>query len=660
MKYFKISIVVLLLLIFSSILSGAEKQKDIRYKVSISNFNAKKIPTSINYFKSSLPRSIRTVLRKNHEVIYSSKNINLEKLKDNNFDLQIKGWLIKRKNDFIVEFFVINVKTNSLLILADITGDADRRIFDLVDTMVKNLNRILKKPISELQKNPEIISIDRKGKISLKKLAGADLDNRNLIGVNLSKLNMSGASFKNANLSKSKFINADLTNANFSGANLSGADLSGAKLKGAIFTKANLTDTTIKKTDLSNINFSGVNLEKANLTDSDLSFTSFNKAELSRTNLNNTVLYKTNFTGAKGLGNVGDINIGLQGMFGAYGWFTVEGRIYKNFFVGMKIGYAQDTENSELKNLPIFITATYYLFDYSTFSKPVFRPYISIGMGYRIGLSEESSDGFISALYIGAELFLATRLSIYADGGAFYNGSTFYPTVGAGLRIHLPNIASTQKLIVSNTRKVSEKVKQKTKKSKTEDFKFLAVKVGIGMSYLLQSTEEEISDNMKFGFKLISYSIGARFFYLWKNSYGIIADIEYLDIGGAQRNDETNGTHGVTHIHYVSFNVLFGLKFFENFYFGIGVYLGIPVGAQVKYTEPYESEADIYEMYKRLDFGGMFTITYMFHFKGFSLFFGMDFKMSILSVYRELDTMLVPEDYAVRNIAILINIGFGM
>lgn len=656
MKFAKIAFFLLLL---CTNFFGAEKQSikttGKKYKIFLSDFRGRKIPQKFSFFTSSLPRSIRTVLKNNHKVKYSKKSLSRKKLANKGYELVIKGWLIKKGNDFVVEFFIIHIKTNSILILADITGDADRRIFDLVDLMCNNITKILNKQIDKLKADPEIISIDREGKISVKKLANSDLSERNLSNINLSNLNISSADLKNSNLRNSELRNSDLSKTDFTGADLRNADLSGANLKGAVFKNTKLKGANLSNTDLSGMNFKGYDLRNVNFTDTTLSNTDFTKADLTAAKFNNAIIYKTNFNNAK-LDNLGDFNIGLQGFFGAFGWFTAEGRIYKNFFVGIKAGYSAEMQG-ENKNLSVLITSTFYLLDYSVFNKPLFRPYIGFGSGYRFSLNHNGAHSFISAVYAGVEFFPAHRLSLYFDAGGFYNGDTFYPSIGAGVRIHLPNIKSEDygKVTILRTEKAKKMQSKEQTKSK-QFFKLLAIKFSAGISMLYQSADNEIPEDLKMGMKF-SYGLGARFFFLRDNFYGFIADIEYLDLGGRQNSDSITG---ITHIHYFSINALFALKPFNNFFVGLGFYFAIPVGAQVNYSKPSETNADVYEMYKNPDFGGIFSVSYIFDLNEFYFFAGMDFRISIVNVYRELDTIVAPYNYAVRNLAVLINVGVGL
>ncbi len=620
-----LSLLLILLFIVTSTVYGASNKNKIKtkkYKIFISDFKPQNIAKKHLYFAKSIPRSIRVVLKRKHELVYKQKNPGAEQLKEKGFDLIIKGWLIQKKGNFAVEFFVINLQTNSLIILADASGYADRRIFDLIDTIGNNIINILKQPMGKLRSDPKIVSISKKGNISKKQLKGANLSGRNMRGI--------------------RIANTDISEAKFKKANLEGASLRNSNLKKTDFTEANLKD--------------------ADLQYSDLSFVKFINTDLRGTDFENAIIYKTNFTGAK-MDYIGDVNIGFMGLNGAYGWFLAEGRIYKNFFLGARAGYSADETNSgeKLQVIPVYLTAKYYFIDKSIFSNPFLRSYIGIGLGYKFPIKGDIK-GFNSVVFAGVEIFIANTFSFFAELSAVYNQVRIKPTGGAGFKFYLPSISTPsadEKRVISTVTKIErEQIQQegqKTQKIENSSFSFIGIKFGAGMSSLLQKADTEIPEALKMGPKL-SYSFGARWFLFPDRKIGVIADIEYVNLGGKQSSDTIEGT---THLSYVSFNALFGLMFSE-IYFGLGIYAGIPVGAIAAYEKPDENEIDVYEMYKRVDFGGIFTAGYMFTFRKFKMFVGIDFKMSILTAYRELETVATPENYSVRNWSVTATMGFGI
>ncbi len=592
-----------------------------KYRIFIPSFSIHKSAGKHVFFGVSIPKSLRAVLRKKHKVTYKKEYPGEDKLLEQGFELVVRGWLMVKNGLFVVEFFVINLRTKSVIVLADATGYADRRIFNLIDTIALNISTILKQPMGKLRNNPRIVSITKRGKLTKKQLKGSDLSSRNLRNI--------------------RFTHMDVSKVNF--------------------TKTNLQNSSLKDSNLRRTNFTRANLKGANLTYSDLSFAKFILADLRGVRFDNAVIYKADFTGAK-MDFIGDVNIGFLGLNGAFGWFAAQGRLYKNIHIGARIGYSYDSDN-EYHDLPVILTFTFNFFDKSTFSNPSIRPYIGIGLGYSFALTKDGENRFISTVFAGAEFFMASSVSLLVETGVVYNQVKLKPTVGAGLNFYLPSPKTNdpnKKLIISTvTRIVKDKKGETNAKNRKEAvkqdslFTFFGVKMSVGVSSMLQTADTDISDNLSMGLK-ISYTFGARWFY-FKKTIGFILDLEYVNVGGSQNTDAIQGT---THVSFVSVNAMFGLKF-SRFYLGLGVYGGIPVGAEVIYTKP-ENEVDVYEMYKRVDFGGIFSTGYFFVFDRFKMFVGVDFRMSILNAYRELGTVSAPENYTIRHWTVLATFGFGM
>lgn len=600
-----------------------------KYKIFLEKFSTHKSAKNFSFLSIGIPRSIRNVLGRQHTIVFNEKKISTAKLLKNKFELIIKGWLKKKGNDFIIEFFVIDIKTNSILILADATGETDRRLYDLIDRMCGNIIRILKKSKGRLIAKPEIISIDREGNISVKVLKGSDLSSRNLQNLNLSNLNISEANLSNSNLQNSQLRNSNLNRTDLSGANLNNSDLSNSNLRGA-----NLSSSQVRGTNFRNAQF-----------------------------------YNTNISNAK-IDNVGDFNIGIIGFNGAYAWFTAQGKIHKNFFIGTRIGFTsgENDAGQRVYNLPVIITATYFFLNKSYYSDPLFRPYLGIGLGYRFALNSASEKSFISTVYAGTEIFVSKRFCFFGEVGAFYNQTTIYPTAGLGFKIYLPNVrrknttgenvyitnvASNTNSSTANSQSSGNNVQSGTQAGK-KPYQFLGIKLGVGISTLIQKADTEISDTLQMKPK-ISYNFGVRYIYLPDGKYGLIADIEYTCLGGSQSTETIKAR---TDIHYVSLNAMFGMKS-KWFFAGTGFYFAIPVGAEFNSTEPVETRSDVYEMYKRPDFGFICTLGWTKEYTSFKFFAGIDFKISITSVFRTLDTITTPENYTVRNLAVQTICGFG-
>ena len=227
----------------------AKQQK----KIFISKFEAKKIANQYSFYKSSLPRSIRSVLRKKNHVIFSNKVLNNKELLKQKCDFIIKGKYKVEKGMMKVSFSVIHVKTTRVVIIAIASGYPDFRIFTLIDAVSKLVNDTLKRRIKVLLSRPTIMLIDENGKISVStkdSMDGFDLSDLNLKGINLSGRNLTNVNFKNSNLS-----NSDLSRTNVRGANFTGVDYSGMKsMKKCLnFKKAKMSKSMINQVYVHNL-----------------------------------------------------------------------------------------------------------------------------------------------------------------------------------------------------------------------------------------------------------------------------------------------------------------------------------------------------------------------------------------------------------------------
>ncbi len=215
-------------------------------KIFILQFIKKK--NSEDYaFGKSVPRSIRSVLRKNNKVKYSSKSMSNQKLLKRKFQFIIKGKYIVRKGKMRVQFSVVHLKKDKPVLIAIANGYPDYRMFRLIDSIAGLVNKQLNKKIKILLSRVLILTIDPKGKIKR--------SNRNsLDGFDLSDLNLKGIKLTRRNLSNINFHNSDLTDANLSHSNVRGVNFSGIKYDGMKSMKSCLNFTEAKGISMGMLN----------------------------------------------------------------------------------------------------------------------------------------------------------------------------------------------------------------------------------------------------------------------------------------------------------------------------------------------------------------------------------------------------------------------
>lgn len=580
----------------------------VRYKFFLSPFTIKARDNQRDFFKNALPRSIRTTLRLEHQADFEEQAKSRSALTDAGYDFVITGMIVIKEDKLVLEFFVSRLKTNKVLIFADATGFADQRIFDLVDNMTKHINHILKKPLALIESSPSIVSINERGEVSQKSLKGADLSNRNLSGLQLSELDIEGI------------------------------NLSGSNLEGVNFTGSNLTRA----------NFFGAQAGSVNFSRSNLSFSNFRGADLRNAVFNFSTLHNADFTDAI-LSNQSDVNIGLIGGSGAFGWFTTEGRIYKGFYVGARIGfsaYTPEGETEKLKNLPVFITANYYILDKSALERHLFRPFITFGLGYRFALSDKSDKGFIALTLAGVEFCLHSDFSLLAETGFVFVGKFVTWTIGAGLKVYMPDVYKKRQVVTAAA----------STGQPDNSYRFLGVKLGMGLSGLVQKADENVNEDIKYK-PFVPYQAGIRYMYFPKGKIGFIVDLDFTSLAAKQNTDVVSG---VTRIYYLSLDPMFGLKF-SSFFAGIGLSLGIPVGAYFSQTAPVERATKVYDLFKKINFGVKAAFGYIMDFNAFKLFVGLDARFGFTNIYKISEFVPVADGYKVPlNWSIMVNVGLGI
>lgn len=579
-------------------------------------------------YKTILPRSIRASIRKTHLAEFDESIKKRSELLNKGYDFLIEGNYSIRQNEILIEFNVIYLKTNSFLIFADITGFNDRRIFDMIDRITLEINKTVSGNLEEIIKKPVIISVDKAGNISLKNLRGANLSRRNLSGISLPNIDMSGVNLSHSQLEGANFSGSNLSNAISDFANLRDANLSGANLSNARFRGANMR---------------GVSFEGVNISDTD-------------------------FRGAI-LDNPGDVNLGLSAGSGAFVWFLVEGRIYKTFFLGMRAGFTtlkDETLNFRKYNMPLLLYIKLYVLDKTTFYNPLIRPYISFEMGYSISLTKESEKGIIGLGLAGIDFNITKMFTLFVETGISYCRKEILYTVGAGMRFYLPPVfagrsyeetsaSSTPDAAVEEERQLqAERVLAEELAKKR--YHFVGIKIGVGISSFIETPAELIGDDNK-AKPRFSFNGGFRYMLYPISWYGFMVDLGFNRSGAMRISD--NFTSRID-LDYIELTAYFSIKF-AAFYAGLGVYGGAPINQKIVVTKPDESVSDAADLFGRWDFGGAFTLGYLFYFKHFKFFAGIDFKISFLNIVKaEHNIMQIPEDYKAYNWTLLFTIGFGI
>ncbi len=207
-------------------------------KIYISPFDYKSDDKSYEYFKKSLPRSIRSTIKREMSINMGDEDLSRDELVEKGYNYYIKGMYKITKTETFVTFTLMYAKADRAVLLAFAHGTkGGTAIFDMIDGISKLVVQILQKPAQEVLNKTRILSIDKQGNIkqSTESLAGLDLSGGNFTGADLSARDLTGADLSDTNLTRVNFTNAILVNVNFSNAILDRTIFSSANIKGANF-----------------------------------------------------------------------------------------------------------------------------------------------------------------------------------------------------------------------------------------------------------------------------------------------------------------------------------------------------------------------------------------------------------------------------------------
>lgn len=224
-------------------------------------------PENYHFYSAALARSIKNTLSRNITADYIESVPDDAELLSKGYQYQVAGSYAITGTEIKIEFSVTHIERKITTILAQVSGYADNRVFDLIDKISERVAQAVVKPLPAVVTAATVININREGQITTRAevLNSADLRNRyfsgrDLRGRNLSNSNFSGSYFEGtnlsaANLSGSHFSHtrmegANLQGSNARGANFNGADMRGTKLKGAQFTGARFENTHFGNIDL--------------------------------------------------------------------------------------------------------------------------------------------------------------------------------------------------------------------------------------------------------------------------------------------------------------------------------------------------------------------------------------------------------------------------